>query len=210
MAIPGINVVSAADLAAENGPIERYPNPNAITSRAGLVPSRYQSDGVDCPDGPLLTRGNRRLRAVLMQTADNLLACNHYFKALGQRWKSFSVAPVKQRVKAAKILSRLLYQIVSTKTLRHHDCLKQDHYILRKLVAFLVEHNADADTLRNTLQACLDHFSPTVAQRETAPLEDLLNQLARARRRGPELIGETIGILLARLRLLQSGQRTSS
>lgn len=210
MAIPGINVVSAADLAAESGPIERYPNPNAITSRAGLVPSRYQSDRVDRDDGPLLTRGNRRLRAVLMQTADNLLNCNHYFKALGERWKSRGFAPVKQRVKVAKILSRLLYQIVATKTLRTHDCLKQDHYILRKLTTFLVEHDAGPDNLRNTLQACLAHFSPTVAQRETPPLEDLLNQMARSRGRGPELIGETITLLLARLRLLQSEQRTSN
>jgi len=43
MAIPGINVVTAADLAAELGPIENYANPNAITGRAGLFPARHQS-----------------------------------------------------------------------------------------------------------------------------------------------------------------------
>jgi hypothetical protein len=33
--LPGINVVSAADLAGERGPIEHYANANAITGRAG-------------------------------------------------------------------------------------------------------------------------------------------------------------------------------
>jgi transposase len=47
MAIPGINVVSAAELAAEMGPISGYANANAITGRAGLFPSRYQSDQTD-------------------------------------------------------------------------------------------------------------------------------------------------------------------
>jgi hypothetical protein len=36
LAIPGINVVSAAELAGEMGPILRYANANAITGRSGL------------------------------------------------------------------------------------------------------------------------------------------------------------------------------
>ena len=47
MSHPGINVVSAAELAAESGPIERYASAKSITGRAGLFPARYQSDGVD-------------------------------------------------------------------------------------------------------------------------------------------------------------------
>src|SRR5262249_19720578 len=49
LGIPGINVVSAAEFAGEMGPIERYPTCRAITGRAGLFPSRYQSDEVDYP-----------------------------------------------------------------------------------------------------------------------------------------------------------------
>ena len=45
LAIPGLNVVSAAEFAAEAGPISLYANPSAITGRAGLFPSRYQSGG---------------------------------------------------------------------------------------------------------------------------------------------------------------------
>ena len=47
LAIPGLNVVSIADLAGEMGPIELYRDAGAITGRAGLVPSRYQSDQGD-------------------------------------------------------------------------------------------------------------------------------------------------------------------
>ncbi|MEZ6130214.1 MAG: transposase [Planctomycetaceae bacterium] len=44
---PGINVVSAAELAGEMGPIENYASSKSIAGRAGLFPSRYQSDEVD-------------------------------------------------------------------------------------------------------------------------------------------------------------------
>src|SRR5262249_52822460 len=54
LGIPGINVVSAAEFAGEMGPIERYPTCRAITGRAGLFPSRYQSDEVDYPNGNLV------------------------------------------------------------------------------------------------------------------------------------------------------------
>ena len=70
LVIPGINIVTVADCAGELGPIAFYLNANAITGRAGLMPSRYQSDQVDHANGPLRRRGNRRLRALLMQTAD--------------------------------------------------------------------------------------------------------------------------------------------
>ena len=67
LAIPGINVVSAAELAAEMGPISRYANANAITGRCGLYPSRHQSDQTDNDHGPIIRQANRRLRCVLMR-----------------------------------------------------------------------------------------------------------------------------------------------
>ena len=60
LGIPGINVVSAADFAGEMGPIQFYTKARAITGRAGLFPSRYQSDEVDRPDGKLVRCANRR------------------------------------------------------------------------------------------------------------------------------------------------------
>src|SRR5205807_1590440 len=89
MAIPGINGVTVADLAGALGPIALYRNANAITGRAGLMPSRYQSDRVDQANGPLRRRGNRRLRAVLMQTADNLVHGNRRPRVAPPRWSRY-------------------------------------------------------------------------------------------------------------------------
>jgi transposase len=79
LAIPGINVVSAAELAGEMGPIKHYTNANAITGRSGLYPSRHQSDQTDNASGPIIRQANRRLRCVLMRIADNLAChCDYY------------------------------------------------------------------------------------------------------------------------------------
>src|SRR5207244_4122375 len=43
LSFPGINVVTAAEFAGEMGPIRNSPSDGAITGRAGLYPSRYQS-----------------------------------------------------------------------------------------------------------------------------------------------------------------------
>ena len=80
LSIPGINVVSAAEFAGEMGPIGHYASSRSITRRAGLVPSRYQSDQVDRKDGPLVRQANRSLRQAILTIADNLMSCNDYFR----------------------------------------------------------------------------------------------------------------------------------
>ena len=62
MGTPGISVVSAAELAGEMGPIRYDAKTRAITGRAGLFPSRNQSDQVDHRDGKLVRRSRRMLR----------------------------------------------------------------------------------------------------------------------------------------------------
>ena len=66
---PGINVVTAGELAGEMGPISHYANAKAITGRAGLFPSRYQSADVDLADGKIIRCSNRRLRNIIMMSA---------------------------------------------------------------------------------------------------------------------------------------------
>jgi hypothetical protein len=78
LSFPGINVVSAADFAGEMGPVEHYANAKAITGRAGLRPSRYQSDQVDKANGPLVRLCNHALRAAILGIADNLIVCNPF------------------------------------------------------------------------------------------------------------------------------------
>jgi transposase len=84
LSFPGINVVTAAELTGEMGPIENYASDGAITGRAGLFPSRYQSDRVDHDDGPLVRRANHTLRSILLLIAENLLVCNGSFRGLGR------------------------------------------------------------------------------------------------------------------------------
>jgi hypothetical protein len=58
------------------------------TGRAGLRPSRYQSDQVDKANGPLVRKCNRALRAAILGIADNLIVCNHHFQMLATTWRA--------------------------------------------------------------------------------------------------------------------------
>ena len=75
LTVAGLNVVSTARLAGEAGPIEHYASARAINGRAGLYPSRYQSDEVDHADGALVRQCNRKLRGAAMMVAENLIRC---------------------------------------------------------------------------------------------------------------------------------------
>ena len=92
LSFPGINVISAAEFAGEMGPIANTPGDAAITGRAGLFPSRYQSDAVDHA-GPLVRRGNRALRYAILLIAENLLRCNDHFRGLGEAWRAAGRQP---------------------------------------------------------------------------------------------------------------------
>lgn len=198
LAIPGINLVTIADLAGELGPIHFYVNANAITGRAGLVPARYQSDRVDHPNGPLRRRGNRRLRAVLMQTADNLAQCNQYFRARAELWARAGKDPRWVRVKVAKSFSRLAFAMIAGRQLFPHPCCQPRHYVLRKLLDFLTEHRTPPEWMRQDLEAVITHLPATARGAEAQPLRERLEELARSRR-GPQPLAAIIPLVLARL-----------
>ena len=195
--IPGINVVSVADLAGELGPLEFYLHANAITGRAGLMPTRYQSDQVDHANGPLCRRGNRRLRAVLMQTADNLAQCNTHFRVRAQSWQRAGRDPRWVRVKIAKSFSRLAFALVGGPGLFRHPCCQPRHYVLKKLLAFHQEHGTDPQTMRQDLQTAIEHIPVKARVAEAEPLQQELDALAR--RRGPLPLADVISLVLARL-----------
>jgi hypothetical protein len=197
LAIPGINVVTVADLAGEMGPIELYANANAITGRAALMPSRYQSASIDCANGPLRRRGNRRLRAVLMQTADNLVQCNHYFRAQSHLWLEQGKDPRWIRVKVAKRFSRLLYGVVAGKEPISHPCCRERHYVLQKLLAFHGEHGTAPGQVCMDLQALVEQLPKARYAEEARPLQDEFE--AKRKRRGARPLAEIIPIVLARL-----------
>jgi transposase len=204
LAIPGINIVTVADLAGELGPMHCYLNANAITGRAGLMPSRYQSDQVDCANGPLRRRGNRRLRAVLMQTADNLAQCNHYFRARAAQWQRVGKDPRWLRVKIAKIFSRLAFAVVAGRQLFAHPCCQPRHYLLGKLLAFHSEHATDPVAQLRDLQTVVEQLPAKSCRGEADALQEQLDALLK--RRGPQPLGDIILVVLARLaaRMIQS------
>jgi transposase len=201
LAIPGINVVSAADLAGELGPIDRYANANAITGRAALMPSRYQSDLVDSR-GPLRRAGNRRLRGVLMQIADTLVKKNRYFNARAALWAQAGKDPRWVRVKVAKIFSRLAFAIVAGRQLFPHPCCQVQHYILDKLLDFHMEHRTRAAQIQADLDAAAQQLPHRRCQAEAQPLAERLEAMSR-RGGGPQPLAAILPLVLAKLGLRQ-------
>jgi transposase len=200
LVIPGINVVSAADLAGELGPIDRYANANAITGRAALMPSRYQSDQVDHSRGPLRRCGNRRLRAVRMQIADTLVKKNHHFAARAALWARAGKDPRWVRVKVAKTFSRLAFAMVAGRQLLAHPCCQVRHYLLDKLLAFHLEHGTPPSQIQEDLNAAVEHLPRHRRADEAKPLAERLEELSR-RPRGPQPLAEIIPLVLAKLGL---------
>jgi transposase len=199
LSFPGINVVSAADFAAEMGPIEHYANSRNITGRAGLRPSRYQSDEVDRANGPLVRCCNHKLRAAIMRVADNLILCNHHFNVLGHTWKTQGKDPRHTRVKVGMRFCRIAYQIVAGQQVFRHPCLQARHYVLDKLMAFHRDHDTGAAEQLLDLQAALAQVPQREHQAEAVPLHEELEKIQQGRRRGPQVLGDILPIVLARL-----------
>jgi transposase len=199
LAIPGINVASCGEFAGEMGPIAHYARARAITGRAGLFPSRYQSDQVDFPNGPLVRCANRRLRASLLGIADNLLKCNHYFRGLADRWQVQGKDPRDNHVKVASRFSRLAFLIVAGGKLVSHRCLAPRAYILDKLIAFHQEHRTPPEPMMANLNAAVAQLPSEEHAWEAVPLLKRVAETRTVRRRGPQPIGNILPLLLARL-----------
>lgn len=199
LSFPGINVVSATDFAGEMGPITHYTNARSITGRAGLRPSRYQSDEVDKANGPLVRHCNRSLRAAILRIADNLITCNHHFQHLANQWRSQGKDPRDTHVKVAHRFCRIAFQMVAGRQVFRHPCIRDRHYILDKLNAFHREHDTDmADVLRD-LQAAVEQVPQREHAAEARPLQEELQRIQDGRRHGPQPLADILPIVLARL-----------
>jgi transposase len=199
LSFPGINVVSAADFAGEAGPIEHYANAKAITGRSGLRPSRYQSDQVDKANGPLVRHCNRSLRAAILGIADNLIVCNHHFQALATQWAAQGKDPRHTRVKVGLRFCRIAFQMVAGRQVFRHPSIQGRHYILHKLTAFHREHDTGMVEVLRDLQAAVGQLPPREHPAEAEPLQEELQRIQDGRRRGPQLLGDILPIVLARL-----------
>jgi transposase len=199
LSFPGINVVSAADFAGELGPIEHYANAKAITGRAGLRPSRYQSDEVDHADGPLVRACNHSLRGVILGIADNLISCNHHFRVLAALWATQGKDARHTRVKIAHRFCRIAFQMVAGRQVFRHPCIQGRHYVLDKLSAFHREHQTGMAEVLRDLQAAVGQVPTQEHAAEAEPLAEELEKIQGGRRRGPQLLGDILPTVLARL-----------
>jgi transposase len=199
LSIPGVNVVSAAEFAGEMGPIGHYASSRSITRRAGLVPSRYQSDRVDRADGPLIRQANRSLRQAILTIADNLMSCNDYFRGLSAKWREAGKDPRHSHVKVAGRFCRIAYQMVAGGRVFSHPCCQRRDYILNKLMRFHIEHSTPVIQAQRTLASAVEQIPGQERVAEAAPLAEELAKATARRGSGLRLIGELLPAVLARL-----------
>jgi transposase len=209
LACPGINVVSAAELAGEMGPINHYAQASHIIGRAGLYRSRYQSDEVDLKNGPLVRTGNRRLRAALMMIADNLVVCNSHYRGLSNLWESKDQDPRYIRTKVAVKFARLLFQLVAGRQVLRHPSMQGRDQILDKLMEFHKNHHTTPELMLQNLQQAITQLPAAAHAEEAASLQAQLAK-SRAARRGLKPLADVIPLVLARLGIgtLQSDGET--
>ncbi|HWU39565.1 MAG TPA: transposase, partial [Candidatus Acidoferrum sp.] len=199
LSIPGINVVSAAEFAGEAGPMDHYANAKCITGRAGLRPSRYQSDQVDKANGPLIRLCNHALRAAILLIADNLIMNNHHFHLLVQQWESQGKDPRHSHVKIGMRFCRIAFQMVAGGQVFRHPCIQGRHYILDKLNAFHREHDTDMAQVLSDLQTAVGQIPTREHAAEAIPLAEEMKKIQEGHRRGPQLLGDILPLVLARL-----------
>lgn len=207
LAIPGLNVVSIGDLAGEMGPIAHYANQNAITGRAGIFPSRSQSNQTDYADGPIIRCANRRLRAALMRIADNLVICNAFFRGQAELQRSIGRKEQDIRVRAVKRFSRIAYNILVHRQIQPHKCCRHPDAILTKLIEFAHEHLMPPQELNTLLMAAADQLPRRTHAREADALNQQLEQAVR-RRTGPTPLAEILPAIVARLTQQPDAERT--
>jgi hypothetical protein len=200
LALPGINVVSAAELAGEMGPITHYANANAITGRSGLYPSRYQSDETDHASGPIIRQANRRLRCVLMRIADNLACHCAYYRGQADVDEALGVDKRASRVKIAKKFSRLGFACVAGDEPMKHPAFQKPDSILEKLREFHYEHQTPVDQILADLETAVGQLPYHTRNHEAEIVADVLQQETN-RRRGVSAIGELLPAVLVRLRI---------
>ena len=199
LALPGINVVLASELAGEAGPIVHYATARVLTGRAGLYPRRYQSDEVDLASGTLARRGNRRLRSVLLMAADTLVRCNDHFGVLAARWADQGKDPRDIHVRVAGRYTRMAFHMVGGKEPFHHPACPDPPAVLSKLIEFHNVHDIDPDITRTNLQRATAQLPRAEQAREKAGLHAQLEAARTGQGRGAKLLRVILPAVLDQL-----------
>lgn len=196
LSVTGINVVSAARLAGEAGPIEHYASARALNGRAGLYPSRYQSDEVDRADGGLVRQCNRQLRGAAMLVAENLIKCHQHYRGLSSLWAQRKVDPRDRRCRIANRAMRMVYQLVGGRQVWRGRGVDRE-YLLFKLREFHRLHHTPVGEAICDLHEAFVWLPKSEHAAEAKPLAELVTR----QRRGPQSIGDLLLPLLIRLGL---------
>ena len=193
LSVTGINVVSAGELAGEAGPIEHYASATALNGRAGLYPSRYQSDEVD-RNGSVAKSCNRRLRAACVLVAKNLIKCHLYYRGLAALWKLQKIATVDQQCRIANRSNRMVFQIVSGRQLWRGKGVDRE-YLLFKIREFHHTHHSTPEQTVRDMNEAFAWLPKSAHTAEANPLEEL----AKKKGRSAKSIGDLLIPLLIRL-----------
>jgi transposase len=199
LSMPGVNVVTAAEWTGELGPLAAYASARAITGRAGLYPSRYQSGPVDRRDGPLVRRGNRRLRQAILRIADTLARCNEHFRVKARAWELAGVPAPQVHVRIGGRFCRIAYHMVAGGAIYHHPAGRDRDYIIGKLMKFCDNHHLSIEETMSVLRAAADCLPRGIRSQEAAPLAEDLARAAGKRGAGPKRLGAILPSVLVRL-----------
>ena len=197
LALPGINVILAADLAGEMGPMHQYADANAITGRAGLFPSRSQSDQTDT-SGPIIRQSNRRIRSALMRIAESLAFHCGYYRGIADADSACGMKVRMSRVKTAKKFSRVAFQCVAGDEPMKHPAFQQPNSIIEKLREFHHVHETPIDQTLADLKTVVEQLPHNTRHHEAEVVAEVLRQNAK-RKRGTPSIGALLPAVLARL-----------
>ncbi len=80
-----------------------------------------------------------------------------------------------------------------------HPSIQGRHYILDKLMAFHREHDTGMVEVLRDLQAAIGHVPQREYAAEAKPLQDEYRKIQDGRRRGPQLLGDILPLVFARL-----------
>ena len=195
---PGINVVSAAELAGETGPIEHYASAKAISGRAGLFPSRYQSDEVD-RGGNLSRFRNGRMRSAWLLVADNVVKYNGYWRGKSELWRSQGHAARDIRCRVANRITRSVFSMIFGRKLYQHPSRLDRGYVMDKLLTFHREHETTPAIIVRDLEHAAQQIPKSDHAEEAAPLRERQIRSQRSRRREAQDLGTLLVAVLARL-----------
>src|SRR5262245_50604200 len=120
-------------------------------------------------------------------------------KRLTGKQRRLFIAEATQALCAGNPLGRITYPIVAGRQVFRHPSLQGRPSVLDKLLAFHREHETDAPTLLRDLQAALEQLSSKEHPAEANPLYEELKKIQEGGRRGPQLLGDILPMVLARL-----------